>query len=228
MSIIPIDIKREETDGDPDGSLKSDSCPRLESKPSLHVKTIVVKEKVLTLMANPVMMSETNNDLITISGEKRKGMNRSASGTEELDSLNGMVAKIMKELKSEKADNSYEGDISNSASSCSKMILSEESNGVSIFLTKSDEYSNSLMKSKLLVANQLNPLAIPTNTNNNPKAINPLAITTNPNSSPAKENLIIKNEVYIKKPLNAFMLYMKEMQPLVRAECKEKERCGRW
>jgi len=221
MPIIPIDIKREETDGDPDGSIKSDSCPSPETKPSLHVKTIVVKEKLLTLIANPVMVSET--DLIMIPGKKRKGLNRIASGKEEHDSLDGMVAKIMKELKSEKVDSSSEEEKKNIGSSCSNVILSEEPKGVSIFLT-SDEYSNSPMNSGLLEAKKINPLAITTNTNNNLPAINPLAITTNPNNSPpAKDKVTVKNEVYIKKPLNAFMLYMKEMRPVVKAECKEKE-----
>ena len=32
-----------------------------------------------------------------------------------------------------------------------------------------------------------------------------------------------KNETHIKKPLNAFMLYMKEMRPVVQAECTLKE-----
>lgn len=33
----------------------------------------------------------------------------------------------------------------------------------------------------------------------------------------------IKKEPHIKKPLNAFMLYMKEMRPVVQAECTLKE-----
>ena len=33
----------------------------------------------------------------------------------------------------------------------------------------------------------------------------------------------IKKEPHIKKPLNAFMLYMKEMRPIVQAECTLKE-----
>jgi len=223
-SIIPIDIKREETDGDPIGSMKSDSGSSLESKPSHHVKTIVVKEKVLTLMANPVMVSETYNDQIMIPGKKRKGINRTASGKKEHDSLDGMVAKIMKELKSEKVDDSsYEEDKKDIGNSCSNVILSEEPNGVSIFLTRSDEYSKSPMKSGLLEVKKLNPLAITTNTKINSPAINPHAITRNTNNSAAKDNLSIKNEVHIKKPLNAFMLYMKEMRPVVRAECEEKE-----
>ena len=32
-----------------------------------------------------------------------------------------------------------------------------------------------------------------------------------------------KKENHIKKPLNAFMLYMKEMRPVVQAECTLKE-----
>ena len=32
-----------------------------------------------------------------------------------------------------------------------------------------------------------------------------------------------KKETHIKKPLNAFMLYMKEMRPVVQAECTLKE-----
>jgi len=32
-----------------------------------------------------------------------------------------------------------------------------------------------------------------------------------------------KKEPHIKKPLNAFMLYMKEMRPVVQAECTLKE-----
>ena len=32
-----------------------------------------------------------------------------------------------------------------------------------------------------------------------------------------------KKEPHIKKPLNAFMLYMKEMRPIVQAECTLKE-----
>ena len=36
-------------------------------------------------------------------------------------------------------------------------------------------------------------------------------------------NLGKKNETHIKKPLNAFMLYMKEMRPVVQAECTLKE-----
>ena len=32
-----------------------------------------------------------------------------------------------------------------------------------------------------------------------------------------------KNDTHIKKPLNAFMLYMKEMRPVVQAECTLKE-----
>ncbi len=33
----------------------------------------------------------------------------------------------------------------------------------------------------------------------------------------------VKKEPHIKKPLNAFMLYMKEMRPVVQAECTLKE-----
>jgi len=38
-----------------------------------------------------------------------------------------------------------------------------------------------------------------------------------------KENLAGKKENHIKKPLNAFMLYMREMRPVVQAECTLKE-----
>jgi len=38
-----------------------------------------------------------------------------------------------------------------------------------------------------------------------------------------KENLAMKKENHIKKPLNAFMLYMREMRPIVQAECTLKE-----
>jgi len=38
-----------------------------------------------------------------------------------------------------------------------------------------------------------------------------------------KENLTGKRENHIKKPLNAFMLYMREMRPVVQAECTLKE-----
>merc|ERR1719319_861108 len=41
---------------------------------------------------------------------------------------------------------------------------------------------------------------------------------SNHNSSPKKGK-----EPHIKKPLNAFMLYMKEMRPVVQAECTLKE-----
>ena len=38
-----------------------------------------------------------------------------------------------------------------------------------------------------------------------------------------KENMTGKRENHIKKPLNAFMLYMREMRPVVQAECTLKE-----
>ena len=38
-----------------------------------------------------------------------------------------------------------------------------------------------------------------------------------------KENIAAKKENHIKKPLNAFMLYMREMRPIVQAECTLKE-----
>ena len=38
-----------------------------------------------------------------------------------------------------------------------------------------------------------------------------------------KENITGKRENHIKKPLNAFMLYMREMRPVVQAECTLKE-----
>ena len=38
-----------------------------------------------------------------------------------------------------------------------------------------------------------------------------------------KENMAAKKENHIKKPLNAFMLYMREMRPIVQAECALKE-----
>ena len=38
-----------------------------------------------------------------------------------------------------------------------------------------------------------------------------------------KENIAQKKENHIKKPLNAFMLYMREMRPIVQAECTLKE-----
>ena len=38
-----------------------------------------------------------------------------------------------------------------------------------------------------------------------------------------KENVAQKKENHIKKPLNAFMLYMREMRPVVQAECTLKE-----
>jgi len=38
-----------------------------------------------------------------------------------------------------------------------------------------------------------------------------------------KENMAAKKENHIKKPLNAFMLYMREMRPIVQAECTLKE-----
>ena len=38
-----------------------------------------------------------------------------------------------------------------------------------------------------------------------------------------KENIVQRKENHIKKPLNAFMLYMREMRPIVQAECTLKE-----
>ena len=42
-------------------------------------------------------------------------------------------------------------------------------------------------------------------------------------SADDKENIAAKKENHIKKPLNAFMLYMREMRPIVQAECTLKE-----
>ena len=43
------------------------------------------------------------------------------------------------------------------------------------------------------------------------------------NSSSTSASAASKKEPHIKKPLNAFMLYMKEMRPVVQAECTLKE-----